>query len=82
MEFTDILLEIESVPRQRRIFLEAIFPERSAKQAGSERLPSSNGYLGQDVHATNLGRHAEFGALAFDPDNRGLAAHPALFARS
>ena len=40
----------------------------------------SDGYLGENVHAADLGGHPEVGALFLDPDNGRLAADPAFLA--
>ena len=42
--------------------------------------PVSDGHLGEDVHAADLGGHPEVGALLLDTDDRRLAADPALLA--
>jgi len=45
-------------------------------KASNRRLDSD---FGEDIHAADLGRHPIIRAFFLDPDDRSLAANPALF---
>jgi hypothetical protein len=74
--FSDILIEPATQLPQASAFSGNLTPASFLKWSST----NLHGGFGEDVHAADLGGHPKFWAVLLNPDDRGLAAHPALLA--